>query len=54
MAATPAFAQPSEDDQLNAFFRSYLAEYSRQQPLAARQLGDHRGSTLRRRGLSGQ
>ena len=42
MAATPVFAQPSEDDQSNLFFKSYLDEYFRQQPMAATQLGDHR------------
>ncbi|HEV2437596.1 MAG TPA: DUF885 domain-containing protein [Verrucomicrobiae bacterium] len=42
MAAAPALAQPSEDDQLNTFFKSYLEDYFRQQPLAATQLGDHR------------
>jgi hypothetical protein len=46
MAATPAFAQPSEDDKLNTFFKSYLDEYFRQQPLAATQLGDHRFDNL--------
>src|SRR5690348_7060342 len=42
LAAAPAGAQPSEDDQLNVFFKSYLEEYFRQQPLAATQLGNHR------------
>jgi len=42
IAAAPTLAQPSEDDQLNAFFKNYLDEYFRQQPLAATQLGDHR------------
>ena len=42
MAAAPALAQPSEDDPLNTFFKSYLEDYFRQQPLAATQLGDHR------------
>lgn len=41
-AATQALAQPSEDDQLNAFFKTYLEEHFRQQPLAATGLGDHR------------
>jgi len=42
MAATPVLARPSADGQLNAFFKNYLDEYFRQQPLAATQLGDHR------------
>ncbi len=42
MAAATAWAQPSEDDKLNVFFKSYLEEYFGQQPLAATQLGDHR------------
>src|SRR5579859_3231732 len=42
MAAAPALAQSSEDGKLNTFFKSYLEEYFRQQPLAATQLGDHR------------
>jgi uncharacterized protein (DUF885 family) len=46
MAAAPAFAQPSEDDKLNTFFKNYLEEYFRQQPLAATQLGDHRFDNL--------
>lgn len=40
--ATPASAQPTEDDQLNSFFKNYLDEHFRQQPLAATGLGDHR------------
>ena len=46
LAAAPALAQPSEDDKLNAFFKSYLDEHFRQQPLAATQLGDHRFDNL--------
>ncbi len=46
LAATPALAQPSEDDQLNAFFKNYLDQYFLQQPLAATQLGDHRFDNL--------
>jgi hypothetical protein len=42
MSATPVFGQSSEDGRLNAFFKNYLDEYFRQQPLAATQLGDHR------------
>ncbi|MDE3068202.1 MAG: DUF885 domain-containing protein [Verrucomicrobiota bacterium] len=46
MAAAPALAQPPEDDKLNTFFKGYLDEYFRQQPLAATQLGDHRFDNL--------
>jgi uncharacterized protein (DUF885 family) len=41
-AAAPAFAQQSEDDKLDSFFRKYLGEHFRQQPLQATSLGDHR------------
>src|SRR5271155_1896721 len=46
MAAIPALAQSSEDEQLNKFFKTYLDEHFRQQPLAATQLGDHRFDNL--------
>jgi uncharacterized protein (DUF885 family) len=41
-APVPAFAQHAEDDKLNSFFKSYLEEHFRQQPLQATSLGDHR------------
>ncbi|HEX7578150.1 MAG TPA: DUF885 domain-containing protein [Verrucomicrobiae bacterium] len=41
-AAAPAFAQPTEDDTLNAFFKNYLEDHFRQQPFQATSLGDHR------------
>ena len=41
-ATTPAFAQQTADDKLNSFFKNYLEEYFRQQPLQATSLGDHR------------
>lgn len=41
-AAAPAFAQPTEDDKLNTFFKNYLEEHFRQQPFQATSLGDHR------------
>jgi uncharacterized protein (DUF885 family) len=41
-AAIPASAQPSEDDKLESFFKGYLQEHFRQQPLQATGLGDHR------------
>jgi hypothetical protein len=37
-----AFAAPGEDDKLQAFFKSYLEQNFRQQPMAATGLGDHR------------
>lgn len=37
-----AVAQNTEENQLNSFFKNYLDEHFRQQPLAATQLGDHR------------
>lgn len=40
--AMPIFAQSMEDNQLNAFFKNYLEESFRQQPLQATSLGDHR------------
>ena len=46
MATAPAWARSSENDQLNTFFKNYLDEYFRQQPLAATQLGDHRFDNL--------
>ncbi|MGC9944726.1 MAG: DUF885 domain-containing protein, partial [Verrucomicrobiota bacterium] len=42
VAAAPAFARTAEDDKLNTFFKNYLDEYLRQQPLQATSLGDHR------------
>jgi uncharacterized protein (DUF885 family) len=41
-ATAPAFAQQTADDELNSFFKNYLEEYFRQQPLQATSLGDHR------------
>ena len=41
-ATAPAFAQQMADDKLNSFFKNYLEEYFRQQPLQATSLGDHR------------
>src|SRR5487761_2552723 len=41
-AAAPAFAQPTEDDKLNTFFKNYLEEHFRQQPFQATSLGVHR------------
>jgi hypothetical protein len=46
MAAMPVCAQPSEEDKLGTFFKSYLDEYFQQQPLAATRLGDHRFDNL--------
>ena len=43
---TTALAQQSEDAKLNSFFKNYLDEHFRQQPLAATQLGDHRFDNL--------
>jgi|SRR5665213_2301368 len=42
LIAMQSFAQPSEDDKLNAFFKNYLDEYFQQQPFQATSLGDHR------------
>jgi uncharacterized protein (DUF885 family) len=39
---SPALAQPSEDAKLNAFYKNYLDEHFRQQPMDATGLGDHR------------
>jgi len=41
-APVPAFAQHAEDGKLDSFFKSYLQEHFRQQPLQATSLGDHR------------
>jgi uncharacterized protein (DUF885 family) len=41
-AAAPAFAGQTEDDRLDSFFKNYLEEHFRQQPLQATSLGDHR------------
>jgi len=41
-AAIPAFAQSTEDEKLNSFFKNYLDEHFRQQPFEATGLGDHR------------
>ena len=38
----PARGQGSEDEKLQAFFKSYLEQHFRQQPLDATVLGDHR------------
>ena len=40
--APSAWAQTSEDEQLQAFFKAYLTEHFRQQPTSATALGDHR------------
>ncbi len=40
--APALFAQNTEDEKLTAFFKSYLDEHFRQQPLEATRLGDHR------------
>jgi uncharacterized protein (DUF885 family) len=40
------FSQESEDAKLNSFFKSYLDERFRQQPLEATRLGDHRFDRL--------
>jgi len=42
IAPAPALAQASEDAKLSAFYKSYLDEHFRQQPMEATQLGDHR------------
>ncbi len=42
MATAPAFAQSTEDEKLNSFFKNYLDEHFRQQPFQATGLGDHR------------
>jgi uncharacterized protein (DUF885 family) len=42
VAATMTFAQPAEDEKLQALFKDYLEENFRQQPTAATGLGDHR------------
>jgi Bacterial protein of unknown function (DUF885) len=42
MTTASSSAQTSEEDRLNSFFKHYLDEHFRQQPLAATQLGDHR------------
>jgi hypothetical protein len=41
-AVVPAIAQSTEDEKLNSFFKNYLDEHFRQQPLSATGLGDHR------------
>jgi uncharacterized protein (DUF885 family) len=41
-----AFADEPEEAKLNSFFKNYLEENFRQQPLAATQLGDHRFDNL--------
>lgn len=46
LTATPVLAQPSADDKLNVFFKNYLEEHFRQQPLDATHLGDHRFDNL--------
>ena len=40
--ASPAFAQRTEDGKLNSFFKSYLEQHFRQQPLEATSLGDRK------------
>jgi uncharacterized protein (DUF885 family) len=45
-AAPSGFAQSSEDQKLAAFFKNYLDEHFRQQPLDATALGDHRFDAL--------
>ena len=46
VAPPRAFAQDSEDAKLSSFFKSYLDEHFRQQPLEATGLGDHRFDSL--------
>jgi uncharacterized protein (DUF885 family) len=46
LAPRPAPAQASEDAKLNSFFKDYLDERFRRQPLEATQLGDHRFDNL--------
>ena len=41
-----AFADSAEEAKLDSFFKNYLEENFRQQPLAATQLGDHRFDNL--------
>ena len=41
-SVTAAVAQSSEDDKLGDFFKDYLGEHLRQQPLDATRLADHR------------
>jgi hypothetical protein len=42
MVTAPAFAQSTEDEKLNSFFKNYLDEQFWQQPFQATGLGDHR------------
>jgi uncharacterized protein (DUF885 family) len=46
LLAPAAAAQSAADDNLNSFFKQYLDEHFRQQPLSATQLGDHRFDNL--------
>jgi uncharacterized protein (DUF885 family) len=46
VAPPQALAQASEDAKLSFFFKSYLDEHFRQQPLEATGLGDHRFDSL--------
>jgi uncharacterized protein (DUF885 family) len=46
IAPPPALGQTSEDAKLSSFFKSYLDEHFRQQPLEATGLGDHRFDSL--------
>ena len=46
IAPPPALGQGSEDAKLSSFFKSYLDEHFRQQPLEATGLGDHRFDSL--------
>ena len=41
-ATLTLLAQPSEDDKLNSFFKTYLEARFQQQPTEATSLGDHR------------
>jgi uncharacterized protein (DUF885 family) len=40
--ASPLLAAPSEEERLNAYFKSYLEETFRRRPLEATRLGEHR------------
>jgi uncharacterized protein (DUF885 family) len=46
LAPPPALAQAAEDAKLDSFFRNYLEEHFRRQPLEATELGDHRFDNL--------
>jgi uncharacterized protein (DUF885 family) len=46
VAPSPALAQDSEDAKLSSFFKTYLDEHLRHQPMEATGLGDHRFDNL--------